>query len=305
MPAVAENIGDGVLIISMKCKPYKCPNCEAVLDRTNKDPDTLIYCTNCGCVPSSYIVGIKKGQIHDRSNSLSNSKTSKLAIQRQANLVSKRGQQDTIAQMWLDYARAQDQTEKNLAFVLSEILRIAKDLSLPKCATQRAAELCNIAFRESVTRGGSLSALATALVYASSKQCSLGITAEEIAVSSKVAKSEVVRCFRKIQRKLGLSSRAPSLQAHASRILELLSFTPECEVAVVVNELLQAADKNGVSQGKNPSGVVGACIYLAAKAHALRLTQKMIAQLSFVTESTIRNECKILSRLALDIHQKN
>ena len=61
-------------------------------------------------------------------------------------------------------------------------------------------------------------------------------------------------------------------------------------------KLLQRAKEKKVIVGKGPSGVAAAALYIASIINGEKITQKKLAEAAEVTEVTIRNRYKRLSK---------
>ncbi len=285
----------------------KCPHCRCALRRTKShNDDGIAYCGECGFVASSIGQGTfnrsnsKKHSInrYDKPSYPRSNGHHRTIGYEDAMLGTDTNQQQkqwNISELWLKYSKASDQTEKNFAMTLAEITKLVSALSFEVTLCSRAADMCKSAFENSLSRGNSLSVLAAALVYASARQASLPVTADEVAVKSSLPKRDIIRCFRKLQRKLDLNFQPSSPQAYSSRILALLSLSPQRELATMANKMLEKAEKSGIVQGKNPNGAAAAAIYLVANLNGCLVTQRELARIAHVTETTIRNACKDLS----------
>ncbi len=280
----------------------KCPHCRCARRRTKShNDDGIAYCGECGFVSSSIGQGIfNRSNSHKRrinrynkpSYPRSNGHHRTIGYE-DAILRTDTNQQQkqwNISELWLKYSKASDQTERNFAMTLAEITKLVSALSFDVTLCSRAADMCKDAFEKSLSRGNSLSVLAAALVYASARQASLPATTDELAAKSSLPKSDIIRCFRKLQRKLGLTFQAPSPQAYSSRILTLLSLSTQGELATMTNKILEKAEKNGITQGRNPAAIAAAAIYAASLMvpDSHQLTQRKLAQVANVTETTIR-----------------
>ena len=67
------------------------------------------------------------------------------------------------------------------------------------------------------------------------------------------------------------------------------------EVQSKAIEIIEKAKQNGLTSGKGPTGVAAAALYIASVLIGERKTQREIAEVSGVTEVTIRNRYKELS----------
>ena len=66
------------------------------------------------------------------------------------------------------------------------------------------------------------------------------------------------------------------------------------EVEILASKIVKEAERRGCTSGKNAQGVAAAAIYLSSRLHRIHKTQKLIADVSQVTEVTVRNHFKKL-----------
>lgn len=170
-------------------------------------------------------------------------------------------------------------------------------LFLPKDAPRSASELCAKVFAKSVTRGASLDALAGAVVYAVCRQQSLGLTVEEVAAASGARRGEVVRLFRRLQRKLRLPMPSPAVEEYLPRLFASLRPSSNQDLVQAARSLAQKAQESQMAQGRNPSALAAACIYITALERGEWVSQRRLAQLAFVAEATIRSACFLLKAI--------
>ncbi|MDH5376381.1 MAG: transcription initiation factor IIB, partial [Candidatus Bathyarchaeota archaeon] len=103
---------------------------------------------------------------------------------------------------WQRRIRVSDATERNLAFALSEITKIANNLNLPKNILETASVIYRKAVKERLIRGRSIQGVTAAAIYLACRQCRLARTLEEIAQVSNMNKKEVGRSYRFLINKL-------------------------------------------------------------------------------------------------------
>ncbi|MEM3812189.1 MAG: transcription initiation factor IIB, partial [Thermoplasmata archaeon] len=76
-------------------------------------------------------------------------------------------------------------------------------------------------------------------------------------------------------------------------------------VVTEAEEIVRKASEMGLTSGKGPTGVAAAAIYIASTTLNQQKTQKEIADVAGVTEVTIRNRYKEISRsLNIDLDIK-
>ena len=103
---------------------------------------------------------------------------------------------------WQRRIRVSDATERNLAYALSEISKIANALNLPKNIVETASLIYRKAVKERLILGRSIQGVTAAAVYLACRQCGLPRTLEEIASASTVSKKEVGRSYRFLVKEL-------------------------------------------------------------------------------------------------------
>jgi len=81
---------------------------------------------------------------------------------------------------WQRRIRVSDATERNLAFALSEISKIANNLNLPKNILETASVIYRKAVKERLIRGRFIQGVTAAAIYVACRQCGLARTLDEI-----------------------------------------------------------------------------------------------------------------------------
>jgi len=233
------------------------------------------YCPNCGAVPGAF--------------------TALRAPPKQAQSASEEAPLlRSSAAEWMRQAASSGQGELGFARALSEVIQLAERLSLPNAVLPKAGTICKRAFADiSITRAFSLKVLSAASLYLSSCQLALGVTVNEAAESGKVPRSEVIKCSRKLQKRLRILHPTSSPHECASRVLTSLGVTHDDALAVEAVKMVDMVS-NDIIQGRNPSGVACACIYVASKKLGRGITLRRLGRVGYITEATIRNVCSAL-----------
>lgn len=200
---------------------------------------------------------------------------------------------------WQRRIRISDATERNLAFALSELDRMASYMGLPRAVRETAAMIYRKAVLKNLIRGRSVEGVSASALYAACRQCNVPRTLDEIARSSRVSRKEIGRTYRFIARKLGLKLMPTSPQDYISRFCNELKLSGDVQ-SKAIEILKDAADKE-LTSGRGPTGVAAASIYIASILCGERKTQREVADVAGVTEVTIRNRYKELAE-RLDIN---
>lgn len=193
---------------------------------------------------------------------------------------------------WQRRIRVSDATERNLAFALSEITKIANNLNLPKSILETASVIYRKAVKERLIRGRSIQGVTAAAIYLACRQCGLARTLEEIAQSSSVPKKEVGRSYRFLIKELNYSIPPLKPSQYITKFSNQL--TMQGKVEEIAHKILGAAKELKLTSGRGPTGIAAAASYIASVLTGERKTQREIAEIAQVTEVTIRNRYKEL-----------
>ena len=199
---------------------------------------------------------------------------------------------------WQRRIRVSNATERNLAFALSELDRMASALGLPRTVRETAAVVYRKAVDKNLIRGRSIEGVAAAALYAACRQCSVPRTLDEIEEVSRVSRKEIGRTYRFISRELALKLMPTSPIDYVPRFCSGLNLKGEVQSKSV--EILRQASEKELTSGRGPTGVAAAAIYIASILCGERRTQREVADVAGVTEVTIRNRYKELAE-ELDI----
>jgi len=201
---------------------------------------------------------------------------------------------------WHTRTRISDGTEKNLSLALSSLDRMSSMLNLPRNIRETAAMIYRKASRSKLTRGRTIEDITAAVLYAACRQCNVPRTLEEISKVSQIKKKEVGRNYRNISRKLDLRLLPTVPQDYISRFCGQLNLSTDVQVKAI--EILKKASSEELTSGRGPTGMAAAAMYIASVLCGERRTQREVAEVSGVTEVTIRNRYKELAyKLDIDI----
>lgn len=201
---------------------------------------------------------------------------------------------------WQKRIRANNATERNLAYALAELHRLSSSLSLPKPVQETAAMIYRKAVKANLIRGRSIEGVSAAALYAACRQCNVPRTLDEIANGTSVNRKEIGRTFRFISRKLSLKLVPTNPLEYVPRFCSELKQSMEVQL-MAIDILKRAAEKDLIS-GRGPTGVAAAAIYIASILSGERRTQREVALCAGCTEVTIRNRySSLIKNLNIDI----
>jgi transcription initiation factor TFIIB len=290
----------------------KCPNCK----NTNLNRDysrAEIVCENCGLVIDAELIDHgpewrafdseqreKKSRtgspmtytLHDKGLSTTISWQNRDAYGH--SIPTRNRAQLFRLRKWHTRTRISDGLERNLALALSALDRMSSSLGLPRNVRETAAMIYRKAARAKLTRGRTIEGITAAVLYASCRQCNVPRTLEEISNAAQMKKKEVGRNYRNISRKLQLKLLPTTPQDYISRFCSQLGLSND--VQLKTKEILKKASNKELTSGRGPTGMAAAAIYIASVLSDERKTQREVALVAGVTEVTIRNRYKELTR---------
>ncbi|MFQ6089116.1 MAG: transcription initiation factor IIB [Candidatus Methanofastidiosia archaeon] len=201
---------------------------------------------------------------------------------------------------WQRRIRISDATERNLAFALSELDRIASHMRLPRSVKEASAILYRRAVELGLIRGRSIEGVTAACLYAACRQMKIPRTLDEVAEHSRVDKKEIGRSYRFILKELGFRLPPTSPKDYIPRFASELGLSGRVQQKAV--ELLEKAIGKGMTSGRGPMGVAAAALYIASILEGERRTQRDVSEVAKVTEVTVRNRYKELQdKLGLEV----
>jgi transcription initiation factor TFIIB len=202
---------------------------------------------------------------------------------------------------WQRRIRVSDATERNLAFALSEMSKIANNLNLPRNIFETASVIYRKAVKQRLIRGRSIQSLTAAAIYLACRQCGVARTLEDISQASQISKKEVGRSYRFLIKKLHYFIKPVKPSQYITKFCNQL--TMQGTVEEVAHKVLFAAKKLKLTSGRGPTGIAAATSYIASVLTGERRTQREIAEVAQVTEVTVRNRYKeLVKRLHFTIY---
>ncbi len=201
---------------------------------------------------------------------------------------------------WQQRIRVSNATERNLAFALTELDKVASRLNLPKEIREQAAIVYRKAVEKGLIRGRSIEGVSAAALYAACRMCGIPRTLDEVADGAKLNRKEIGRTYRFVARELDINLNPTTPIEYVPRFGSELGLSGQIQSKAI--EVLRMAMGKELTSGRGPTGVAAAAIYIASVLLGERRTQREVADVAGVTEVTIRNRYKELAeKLDIDI----
>ena len=199
---------------------------------------------------------------------------------------------------WQTRASTSSYRERNLQKALPEINRIGSQLGLASSHLEEASMIYRKAVEADMIRGRSIDALVASSIYAVCCMSKLGRTIEEVCDHSRIGRKELTRTYKLMKQRLRMRMDINRPQDYVQSFCSKLALSTK--TIQKVYEIINDATAKELVDGKSPTGVTAAAIYIACQLERQIRTQLEISTVSNVTEVTIRNRYKELCK-ALDI----
>lgn len=193
-----------------------------------------------------------------------------------------------IARLRREHNRAQISTkaQRNRVYGFTEIQRIAGVLELPDAVLERACVIFETAQAAELFQGRSLEGFAAAAIYVACRKMRIARTRGEIVEAARATLDELSAAYDALNRELELAIAPADPREFIPRFASRLELAAGAEHLArrYASELIDT----GNAVGRNPGGVAGGCLYVAASAHGETISQQTVAEVADVSPVTIR-----------------
>ena len=201
---------------------------------------------------------------------------------------------------WQSRARSSSSRERNLQKALPELNRIGSLLNLGSSHLEEASLIYRRAVQADMIRGRSIDALVASSIYAVCCMNKLGRTIEEVCTFSRIGRKELTRTYKLMKQRLKMRMDINRPEDYVMSFCSKLGLSTKTTQRVYA--ILKLATDRELVDGKSPTGVTAAAVYIACQLESQIRTQLEISRVSNVTEVTIRNRYKELCEvLKIDI----
>ena len=200
---------------------------------------------------------------------------------------------------WQRRIHIADGTERNLSIALSELNRLSSQLNVPRNVRETAAMIYRKAFFKKLSRGRTIEGIVAASLYAACRQLNVPRTLNEIAKHTDLTRKKIGKAYRHISLELNLKLLPTSPLDYISRFCSILQLNSDVQNKAI--EIINDSIKMEITSGRGPTGIAAAAIYIASVLCDEKTTQRDISEVAGVTEVTIRNRYKEMSR-KMDIY---
>ena len=196
---------------------------------------------------------------------------------------------------WHIRSRLHSSQHRNLGIAMSEMERLSSQLGIPRDVRETAALMYRKALAKRLVRGRSIESVVAASVYLACRIHRIPRRLDEIVTETNIDRKKIGHAVRLIVSRVNIDVPLASAKDLIPRLSSDLLL--EGRTAKKATEIIKNAEDRFVTIGKDPGGIAGAALYIAGIIEEDRRTQREIANVSRVTEVTIRNRYKELVRV--------
>lgn len=182
--------------------------------------------------------------------------------------------------------------EESVLSVDKEIFRQASLLDLDDDIMYTVQSLYEKAKRGGLAKYKQDEKIITALIYVVCRKSTIPLTLHKICDVLKTEYRSVNKVYRYLIKKMALSIPATTPSEYIKKFAIDLRLSKE--TVKRAEKIIDMGKKAGAVSGKGPAGVAAASICLASEMDELETSQKEIAEISGVTQVTIRNRYREL-----------
>jgi len=199
---------------------------------------------------------------------------------------------------WDSRSQVHESVDRNFRQAFSELDRLKDKLAVGDSVIEKAAYIYRKALEKGLVRGRSISALIASSLYAACRDTETPRTLKDVGQAGNIKRKDIARCYRLLLRELELKMPVVDPVKCIARITSKAELSEKTKRKAT--KILQTAEEQKISAGKDPMGLVAAALYVACVTNGENKTQRDVAEAAGVTEVTIRNRYKGL-KIALNL----
>lgn len=183
---------------------------------------------------------------------------------------------------------------RNLMHAMKHLRRLSDVLNTPSSVKEMSAVIYRKGLKKGIVKGRTIKGLVAASLYAACRFTKNPRTLKEVSEASLQNPKDVARNYRLIVQNLDMKMPIDRPMDYVTKIAEIAQVSSHTEGLAI--QLINEAQNRRATHGKDPSAVAAAALYLAGKLVKENVTQSCLAEAANVTEVTIRNRKKHLTK---------
>jgi transcription initiation factor TFIIB len=195
---------------------------------------------------------------------------------------------------WDFRTRMHTSADRNFMKAFEQLDRLKEKLALSDTIVEKTAYIYRKVQERGLIRGRTIDGVLAAAVYISCRETGTPRTIKDIAITSNTKEKDVAKCYRLVVFEFGIKIPVVDPMKCVAKVANKLSLTEKTR-HLAVNLMEEAVEKK-ISAGKDPMGFAASVIYASCIKTGEDISQINMAKAGGITEVTIRNRFKDLSR---------
>lgn len=184
------------------------------------------------------------------------------------------------------------EAEKPVLYVDKEIFRQASLLDLDDDVMHEVHEMYSAVKSNGLTKYKQDDKIVTALIYVVCRKDMIPLTLHKICDVLRIDYRAINKVYRYLLKRMAIHIPPTTPSEYVQKFgIEMQLPKKAIEKA---ERIIEIARRSGSISGKGPAGVAAASLFMVAELEHIETTPKEIAEISGVTQVTIRNRCKEL-----------
>jgi transcription initiation factor TFIIB len=196
---------------------------------------------------------------------------------------------------WDDRMQLRSSTDRNLWRAFSELNRLRDKLGLSDSLMEEIAYMYRKVEDRGLVRGRTIRGMLVACVYVACRRSGHPRTLKDVSAKSNIKRKDIAKNCRLVMEELGITSSVVDPMKCIVRVANAAQMSERTTryAFKMMSELLR---KKTLTAGKDPMGLAASILYLASKETGEIRTQLDMARASGVTEVTVRNRIRSLTK---------
>jgi transcription initiation factor TFIIB len=195
---------------------------------------------------------------------------------------------------WDFRTRMHTSGDRNFMKAFEQLNRLKEKLALSDTIVEKTAYIYRKVQERGLIRGRTVDGVLAAAVYISCRETGTPRTIKDIAITSNTKEKDVAKSYRLVVFEFGIKIPVVDPMKCVAKVANKLSLTQKTR-HLAVNMMEEAVEKK-ISAGKDPMGFAASVIYASSIKTGEGISQINMAKAAGITEVTLRNRFKDLSR---------
>jgi len=193
--------------------------------------------------------------------------------------------------VWQKRLRTSTPAERNLAQALSKINDLCESLKMPLVVAETASRTYRQLLKKGVIKSKCIAKVAAAIVYFSAKLHGVERSVKEFSEAAGVDVKAVNKYYRLIASEAQVEQPPlHTVEKQIARLANLMKVSAKTERLAL--QLYKATKATTIQDGKSPSGLAAAYIYIASVMNSENIPQREVAAVADITDVTVRHRYK-------------